>query len=1439
MERKSERKLFGIVFFFCVFLMMAITGAIAEEIVESGSCGEYANYTLSADGTLRITGSGMITGSFQDRRDILHLIIEEGITGNQGGAFSYCPNIQDISLPSTYISLDNRTFYSNQSLISASIPEGVTEIGFECFGYCTSLTTVYLPANLQRIGDSGFDYGCQSLTDVYFAGTTTQWNSIEIGDDNAHLMMATIHCSDGDIVNNVTMALEDGVLTISGNGYMGNIPNEYFIAISVRIGAGVTGGLFYDAFENLNDHVVSYEVEHGNKAYASVDGALFTKNYETLIIYPGANKSKSFSVPSGTRIIGERSFQNNKYLSSVTLPEGLEKILNAAFFSCSELTGLSIPASVSFIDNLSFVERCYKLTCINVAEDNEKYTSVDGVLFSKDLLSMMRYPAGLSGNYTVPKGVESLDGHAFLGSKLLTSVTLPEGLTEIQTRVFYDCTALTEINLPASLTYIDSKSFTGCQNLRNVYFAGNVSQWADVDICSDNTDLLFCTIHCDGSDVEPNSVTGTCGEYGSGSVTYVLTPGGQLTVSGTGGINSSAFVDNYRVVIAILVNGITKINSRTFANCANLEEITIPATLTQIAPHAFSNCDALKTINFGGTVEQWKALSANYYDGEYASNNRLAKLKVSCSDGVYDPATEIVDRGKCGENVTYSLTADGIMHVSGTGAMYDYDDWSPNRWGRVCSVIISEGVTSIGELAFYGCHDLTTISLPDSLTTIGDWAVYSCDLESVTIPKNVSSIGTWAFSSSSRLTEITVAEDNPYFSTYDGALYNKEKTILLICPAGKTTISIPDGVICIDKAVQACHKLISVNLPEGITSIGGYTFSNLQSLTSVTIPRSMREFKNYAFKDCPSLTDVYYNGTVEEWEQITIYKQNEPLFASMCIIHCTDRDTKAQPSNTFVTVYSDYSESGFYLLPNVPLGGYVEGRLFSDDTLFSLSVDSSDSGSSEEPQWSISRKNGTAKATINTTWSTSNAQIIVTELPEKAETATWHVVCTIGNDKWEKDLSITFKKTPTSLPLGVNHVEKWIVKAGEALNEGSLFRFRDGWTVDSLPVSSSIYGGTEDFWNAVEQNYQTGKYIAVNPGEYNCNILVSCANICWNTPVTLNISEINGELPGQTMTLDLAMEDVDFYLVSGENACKGLAPDIVFSETLINSISVREYSSFRNKQGGKPKWSIVKKTGTAKVSITEFNISNYVGASIHLEAFPTGPEDDEFTVTCTWGKITASRDFTVHFKNTGCGLPTGVTTDFGNLLVCRAGEELISAGRAVFMDGWALEGEEVNVRLAGDIMSDSGMQYNEIPTMSGTYNKSFIVVRCANIQWAKPITVIVTQEDGIIPIASYKSPGGDTLRIPNKLTNIPDEAFRGTDAQVVILPHCTSIGAYAFADAPRLRELQLSKELKVTAIDEYAFDECPELTIVVARTADQIQWALAKDFIVVDDVKGN
>ena len=195
--------------------------------------------------------------------------------------------------------------------------------------------------------------------------------------------------------------------------------------------------------------------------------------------------------------------------------------------------------------------------------------------------------------------------------------------------------------------------------------------------------------------------------------------------------------------------------------------------------------------------------------------------------------------GSCGDNLTWTLV-DGTLTISGTGAMTDYaytsegadTPWYTDR-DSIKKVVINEGVTSIGQCAFYYCTSLESFTIPEGVTSIGENAFNKCSgLTSVTIPSSVESIGVRAFFYCSALTTVTILE-------------------------GVTSIG--------EGAFSNCSGLTSVTISEGVTSIGARAFYKCSNLTSLTIPGTVTSIGSNAFVSSP-LTDVYFLGTADDWK---------------------------------------------------------------------------------------------------------------------------------------------------------------------------------------------------------------------------------------------------------------------------------------------------------------------------------------------------------------------------------------------------------------------------------------------------------------------------------------------------------------------------------------------------------------------------------------------
>ena len=220
------------------------------------------------------------------------------------------------------------------------------------------------------------------------------------------------------------------------------------------------------------------------------------------------------------------------------------------------------------------------------------------------------------------------------------------------------------------------------------------------------------------------------------------------------------------------------------------------------------------------------------------------------------PVTEIGHMAFYFCNDLTSVTIPGSVTIIGSGAF--------TACNSLVSVKMGNGVTTIEDGAFSGCP-LTSITIPNSVTTIEGGAFANCRLTSVTISDRVTSIGNGAFANCDSLTSITVDDNNPNYCSVDGNLFSKDKTRFMQYAIGKTDASykIPDSVTSIDgDAFSYCRSLTSVTIPDSVTVIGGNAFSCCTGLTSITIPEGVTGFEMGTFAGCSSLTSVTLPNTL-------------------------------------------------------------------------------------------------------------------------------------------------------------------------------------------------------------------------------------------------------------------------------------------------------------------------------------------------------------------------------------------------------------------------------------------------------------------------------------------------------------------------------------------------------------------------------------------------
>ena len=555
-----------------------------------------------------------------------------------------------------------------------------------------------------------------------------------------------------------------------------------------------------------------------------------------------------------TNKIAEVTYQNlnlhfqGKYSGSVIIPSSVSynstsyavtSIGEYAFNYCQSLTSVTIPNSVTSIGKEAF-DDCVNLTKVNYLGTVDEWIEIDfegyhsnPFYYADDL-----YINGELLTNVIITTADSIMDDAFSGCQSIKSVEIGNSVISIGNSAFSYCSGLTSVSIGNSVTSIGFRAFEGCSALKSVTIPNSVTS-IDYRAFSDCSGLTSVTI--------PNSVTS---------------------------IEQEAFSGCSALTSVAIPNSVTSISMGAFSYCSGLTSVSIGESVTSISSSAFYGCSGLTSI-------VWNA--KNY-----------PNFKSDSSSPFFDVSSQIIS----------FIFGDDVEHIP---AYLCY------KMGNLKELVIPNGVTSIGDNVFHGAglHNVESIwdkgvfyvgnylvmakrnkmvgiySIKEGTKVILHDAFEGCELlSSIIIPNSVSSIGSRAFDSCFGLTKVnylgTVDEwaeidffDNPTYDAKDlyinGELLTDVKIISVDsiksaafsnCKSIKS-VEIGNSVTSIgNSAFENCSGLTSVSIGNNVTSIGHYAFENCSGLTSVTIPNSVTSIGGGAFSYCSGLTSVTIPNSV-------------------------------------------------------------------------------------------------------------------------------------------------------------------------------------------------------------------------------------------------------------------------------------------------------------------------------------------------------------------------------------------------------------------------------------------------------------------------------------------------------------------------------------------------------------------------------------------------
>lgn len=573
-------------------------------------------------------------------------------------------------------------------------------------------------------------------------------------------------------------------------------------------------GISRYAFEYCADLTVVEFEEGAENRVLTVDDYAFR---ETAIT--------SLTLPVGTVSIGNSAFQGCKNLVTVNIPDSIKEINKYAFQGCTSLSGVNFAEgthlkmldSSIFAGCTSLIE--FKLPKSDIARDLFGSSSaVKKFTLAKDALLSDRVLIGLTSceEFVVEEGNTSFVAEngvlynknkstliRYPQSKADTSFAVPEGVTQIgdssTQSAFYGASNLTSVSIPASVRTIGAAAFYNCNALTNIDFLAAKD--------GNNFDLSI------GEDA-----------FGYSGLTSIVIP---ARVAAVGGLSRGTFRNNTSLTSVTFEKGskITVIPAELFNYCTALKSIHLPATVTEIERNAFIYCKSLAavTIEEGGEILKIGNTAFKGTKLSVTNINALIKNVTEISEYAYQETTSTVD-----EDGTLVIP-EGITTI-GREAF--------KKANGIKKIQFPSSLVSIETNAFSECSNLTEVVIPDGVISIGDSAFRGCaSLKKVVVPSSVVDLGNYAFISCFALEEADVACDIGY-RMFDG-----------------------------------CAKLKNLTLGNTVTAIGDYAFNGCDSLERVVLPSSLTNVGEVpaigreAFRNCKKLESVAF---AENYNQITI-----------------------------------------------------------------------------------------------------------------------------------------------------------------------------------------------------------------------------------------------------------------------------------------------------------------------------------------------------------------------------------------------------------------------------------------------------------------------------------------------------------------------------------------------------------------------------------------
>ena len=470
-------------------------------------CNALTTVTFAEGSQLKSIGNNAFWGSEHLYPRFKEIKIPDSVETIGNGAFRHCQNLERITLPSALQTLSNGTFYGCAALSEVTFPASLKTIEKSAFGYCRNLSEVKLPASLTTIQSYVFN-GCSALKTVFYDGSLAQWNHITANkdaDNDADKDVLGYSCPSlvtGDYTAQFISVKDDPFAypppkTVTITKYTGK---ESTVILPSKISSWPVTKIGEDAFQD-NTTITSVTIpasvtEIGSNAFAdctNLTSVHYAGDWSNLTIQsgnPAVQDAANEQLFDFEFILNNTAVIVNSYngtAADVTIPSRYKgkpvTAINNAVFPNSAVTSVTIPDSITSIPDAAFAN-CSKLTNISIPNS---VTSIGYSAFS-DCTSLK--------SITLPSSLSTISRALFSGCSQLTTIHIPDSVSSIQISAFHHCRNLETIRIPVSVTLIETDAFAGCPSSMTVTYPGSKKQWDDDIDKGSHNDVLENHLIC-------------------------------------------------------------------------------------------------------------------------------------------------------------------------------------------------------------------------------------------------------------------------------------------------------------------------------------------------------------------------------------------------------------------------------------------------------------------------------------------------------------------------------------------------------------------------------------------------------------------------------------------------------------------------------------------------------------------------------------------------------------------------------------------------------------------------------------------------------------------------------------------------------------------------------------------------------------------------------